>query len=225
LVQDRPLEALEIWSRVDSQFIGKSPVGLLVNLEGLCLPSSAVQREHQMTAESLTERMFGNEGLQIADHLGALSQGEIGFDSALERVEAKLAEPFYVALGERLVGKVGKRLTPPQLEGLAENRGSRPMGAPIQGLTALLQQSLEALSVELFGRHTEHITRLAALDRRWAIRLLQDLPEPGDIRLDHVQGSAGRVFPPEILDEAIRGNDLVRMNEEDGQQGLLLGTP
>src|SRR5439155_26064853 len=46
----------------------------------------------------------------------------------------------------------------------------------------------------------------------------------GDIDLDDLRGGRRPVLAPELLDEPVGGDDLVRVQEEDGQERALLAS-
>jgi hypothetical protein len=51
----------------------------------------------------------------------------------------------------------------------------------------------------------------------------QDLAQLVDVALDRVRGRLGRVAAPQLVDQPVARNDLVRAGEEDGQQRALAG--
>src|SRR5262249_10965074 len=91
-----------------------------VRLERLGLPAGAVERQHQLAAQPLAQRAVPNEGLELADELGAGPPLEVGVDPLLESVESQLVQPPDLALGERLGGGVGERRAAPERERLAQ---------------------------------------------------------------------------------------------------------
>ena len=79
---------------------------MLVGLERLCLAAGAVERDHELAAEALAQRILLHEAFELHDHTRVLSEGELGLDSGLDRCQAKLLEAADLALGERLVGEL-----------------------------------------------------------------------------------------------------------------------
>jgi hypothetical protein len=63
LHEDRSLESLKLWARLDAELLNEDVAGLPIRVERLGLPSTAVEREHQLAAKSLTQGIFGHEPL------------------------------------------------------------------------------------------------------------------------------------------------------------------
>ena len=120
LLEDRPLEPLELLARLQSQLLRELAAGLAVGVERLGLPAGAVEREHQLAAQALPQRMLGDERLELADQLGVAAAGQIGVDPLLERRQPQLLETGDLGLRERLVGEVGERRPAPKRERLAQ---------------------------------------------------------------------------------------------------------
>src|SRR4029453_9763441 len=82
---------------------------------------------------------------------------EVGIDPLLQRRETELVQPPRSKDDERFVGDVRERRTPPQAQGLAEgfNRFERPIVG--DGVTALVDESLEPTEIEVARLHMEHI--------------------------------------------------------------------
>src|SRR5206468_7543853 len=65
LPEDRLLELSEGWSRLDSELVDERPACFAIGLEGVGLPTGAVEGEHEQAAESLAERMLGDERFEL----------------------------------------------------------------------------------------------------------------------------------------------------------------
>ena len=85
LLQDRSLERLERRGRVDAELLDQGAPRLLVGLERLGLPARPVQREHQLTAQPLAQRVLRDETLELAHELRVAAEREVGLDPLLER--------------------------------------------------------------------------------------------------------------------------------------------
>src|SRR5205085_12465258 len=107
----------------------------LIGLERFRLASAAVEREHQLRAQALSERVLGHEALQLADELGVAAPGQVLLDAVLEAGQAQLVQTGDRVLGEALVGEGGQRWPAPEREGLAQ--------VPVR------DELLEALHVDL----------------------------------------------------------------------------
>ena len=227
LLEDLPLEAPQRLARLEPELRGEVLPALLVHLQRLCLTTRAVQGQHELTAEALAERVALHERLELADQLVVEAQGEIGVDPLLERGQPKLLEPCDLRLGERLVRDVGQRRAVPQREPL-----SKPLGRPLRivarkSLPPLLQQALEDVRIERVGCDAEDVAVPLRLEpgsgRGVAVGIGERPPEPRDVRLQRLRGGRRRALAPEVVDELVLRHDLVRAEEEGGEQRTLLG--
>ena len=110
LPQDRAVQLLERRARLDPELVDERAPRVLVHLERLGLPARPVEREHQLAAEPLAQRMLRDERLELADELGVAPELELGVDPLLERRQPQLLEPRDLRLRERLEREVGERL-------------------------------------------------------------------------------------------------------------------
>ena len=151
LLQDAALEALQALARLQSHFLGERQSTLLVDMQRLGLAVRAVEREHELAAEPLAERVPGHERLELADELAAAAEGEIRLDPLLERRELKLVETGDLSLCERLVGEVGKGRAAPQGEGTPQLLGRVLGPALASSPTRFLQHVAHSIRVELIA--------------------------------------------------------------------------
>ena len=105
------------------QRLPRRPVGV----QSLRLPARAVEREHELAAQALRQRVLGDQTLELADELAVPAEGEIRVDAILERGEVKLRQPADLALSPRLVGELGEGRAAP------EPRASRRLCAAAGG--------------------------------------------------------------------------------------------
>ena len=136
---------LQLLARLEPELVGELALRLAVGAERLGLPAGAIEREHQLAAQPLAQRMLGDERVELADQLRVPARGEIGVDPLLERRPAQLLEPRDLGLRERLVGEVGERRAAPQRQRPPQRRG----GAVGIGALRLADELLEAREVEL----------------------------------------------------------------------------
>ena len=134
LVQDRAVKRLQLGARVDPELVHERRARRCVRVERLRLPARAVEREHQLAAQALPQRLLANERLELADELGAAAALEVGVDPRLERGEPELLEPRDLGLRPGLVREVGEGGAAPELErrgelGRAFGRGELRRGA------------------------------------------------------------------------------------------------
>ena len=65
LRQDRVLEGAQLGARLDADLLDERAPGAAVGLERVRLAAAAVQREHQLRAQVLAQRLLGDGGLQL----------------------------------------------------------------------------------------------------------------------------------------------------------------
>ena len=111
--QDRALELLELTAWLEAQLVDHRLADPPVALEGVGLPSRPIEREHELTLESLSVGVLPAERLQLADQLGVVAEREVGVDPVLKYGEPRLLEPPDLDLREGLIGEVSKRRPPP----------------------------------------------------------------------------------------------------------------
>src|SRR5581483_6086660 len=148
VIQDLSLETLEGGAGIDPELIDEPCAGVLEGLKRVCLPSGAIQREHQLSAHSLPERVIDDEALELGDDLRVSAELELGFDLLLDHRESELFEPQSLSACKLLVAKVGQRLAAEEGERLPELPRTR--GRTVHSRRG--DSSLETVSVQLIGR-------------------------------------------------------------------------
>ena len=107
----------------------------MVRGERVRLAARPVEREHQLTAETLAQRVRRDEALELGRRARASRpSSSSAVDAILERDEAQLLESLDLALGERLELEVGKRRAAPERERLAEHARRAPPARRRRGL-------------------------------------------------------------------------------------------
>ena len=140
--------------------------------------------------------------------------------SQLLRDEPQLLETSDRRLRERLVREVGERRTAPERERVAElHRGLRGVAA-LEVAIGLGHQPLEALQVELVRPDVDDVARRPGHDRLPACA--ERLAQLRDAYLERGRPGFRRLIAPELVDQAVAGDDLVRVQEEEREQGPLL---
>src|SRR5439155_26767109 len=90
VAQDRLLEIVQRATRFEPELVNERPAGVLVGGERLGLTAGTVERNHQLGPQLFTQRMVGDERLELADQTGVPSKSDLGLDPFLERVEMEL---------------------------------------------------------------------------------------------------------------------------------------
>src|SRR5262249_3667941 len=116
LPQDPAVELLQLAPRLDSELVVERRAEVEVRLRRLRLPSRAVEREHQLSAQALAQRVLCDERFELRHEADVEPGLELGLDAVFDRVQPELLEPPDLALRERLVGHVRQRWPAPELE-------------------------------------------------------------------------------------------------------------
>src|SRR5204862_141467 len=75
------------------ELLVQRPACALVDRERIGLAARAVERQHQLAAGPLAERLLGDEPLELADELHVTAESELGVDAVLLRRQAQLLQP------------------------------------------------------------------------------------------------------------------------------------
>ena len=216
--EDATLEVAQLGPGLDGELRDQRLTSAPVGVERLRLAARAIEREHQLSPEALAQRLGRDEAFELADELRSAPRGELRLDAVLHRVQAQAFEPSGLGLDERLESDVAQGLAAPEPECSTEPLGGAPGIATLERVTALGRQPLEALEVQLPGRRLQHVPRRARCDRVRPERLAQarDVPVQGG------RSGGRRPFPPEQLDHPLAGDNTVRAEQQQRQDGALL---
>ena len=144
VLEDPPLQLLQLRARLDSQLVDEPSSGRAIGLEGLRLAAAAVEGDQPQPLQALPHRVLARQRLELGDHLLVLPEGEVRLDPVLQSREPQLVEPPDLVLRERLVGEICKRRPAPECERLMKPR-RREGRLPVP---SLLDERLEARGVE-----------------------------------------------------------------------------
>ena len=91
--QHSALNLLKSRPRLDPKLIDELPASPLVALEGIDLAARAVQRDHQLLVQLLSQRVLVGERLELGNESGVPSQPEVGVDPGFECGQPHLLQP------------------------------------------------------------------------------------------------------------------------------------
>jgi hypothetical protein len=120
--EDVPLEALEGGGGVEPQLFGQVTAPGLVGGERFGVAALPVEGLHERGAGPLPVGVLGQQGPQRDDGVSGPAETEQEFGPLLPGGHTQLLEADGFGLGEGSVGELGQRRTPPQGEGLIEDR-------------------------------------------------------------------------------------------------------
>jgi hypothetical protein len=93
VIQDLSLDALKGRARLDPELVDENGACVLKGLQCICLPSIAVQSEHQLGAYAFAERVVGNEALELGNDLRMSAECELRVDLLFHDRQTPLFEP------------------------------------------------------------------------------------------------------------------------------------
>ena len=176
------------------------------------MPARAIQRKHELGDEALAVRVLRGERLQLADDTLVVTECELRIETQLVRSKAKLLQAFGLDTARGGERDVGQRRPPPHAE-----RGSRQLddvGVVVQrgGQCRSLLELGEAPCVQCRIAELDGIAGAASHERGTVP--VEDLAEPGDVRLERVRRGPRRIVAPDLLDEPPDRHDLAGAEQE-----------
>src|SRR5919204_3333977 len=120
--EDCRFERAQLRPWLDADLLDETPAGAPECEQRVTLPTTAVEREHQLVPVPLSKRMFVHESLELGGHLALQAQRQVGIDPGLEGGQPHLAEPGRLCGAEPGVLEVRICGATPQAKRFAENR-------------------------------------------------------------------------------------------------------
>jgi hypothetical protein len=211
------LEPLEPLSRLEAKLLREQAPPLLIDVESLRLAPRAVEGEHQLGSEALTQRVLADEHANLGDELRVPAQREVGIEPLLDGAQTELSESAALDLHESNRVEIGKRLAAPEVECLAQPRRCAVRLARSERSRALGNERLEPPKVHRRRSRLEDVARRACEDEVGAKRL----PQGRDVTLKRRVGGLGSALAPDGVDQAVARDDAIRAQEEHGKNGSL----
>ena len=209
------VELLQLLARRDAQLLVERPPCLTVRRQRFRLPPGAVEREHELGAQVLVERMLDDQRLELRDQLAGAAEGKVGVEAVLHRLQPQLVQPGDLRRNGVLVQDVLER--PPAPEGeCSSERLTRPCGLVLEHNARGACEALEARCIELVEIDPERVARRTR-DQYPARVILRSAGPENSSQLRDVEPElpAGfwRVVGPEHVEEPVRRDDLVRVHQ------------
>ena len=89
LVTTSPV-AMPIRAGRDAELLVECPVRGHVRLEGVRLPAGSVQRQHELLAQALAQRVGAHQRFKLSAQVRMTAEGEVSLDSLFYRREAEV---------------------------------------------------------------------------------------------------------------------------------------
>jgi hypothetical protein len=86
VLEDGLVKRVELVAWLDPEVDERRP-RVAVGLKGVRLATRAVQREHPLGVQTLTQRLLDHERVELTDHLGVATGGKVGVDRQLGRAQ------------------------------------------------------------------------------------------------------------------------------------------
>jgi len=184
-----------------------------------------VQGDHLELAAPLAQRVRRDRGLDQGQSLHGAAQVELGGCKLLQCGEPELRQSADVLLGELLIHEIGEWRTAPQFKRRTQDGHASIWVAVAEPAQAIRDELREATGIDRLRVSLEHVPGRPGADHSVSGQRLDGLPQLRDVNLDRVHGRARRVSRPHQVDQPVGGDDLVGVQDQDGQHGPLLGRP
>jgi hypothetical protein len=151
---------------------------------------------------------------------------EVGVDPRTQRREPQLFQAPGLSLRERLCDEVAQRLAAPLGAGAAKHVGRVAHRAFGEGPATLLERTLESLHVDLRGVDSKDVPPWLRARQRHLVRAegLECLAQAGHVDDDRMLRTRRWSLPPQLVDQEVARDDLVRMQHQEREQRPLLHT-
>ena len=224
LREDRPLELLQLDAGLEPELVVQAVPRLPVHLEPLGLPAAAVEREHQLGAKALAERVLGAERLELGNERQVAAERELGVDPLLDRGQPQLLEPLHLdpreAARTRDRRAAVRATAPPRRaasSAAAAGSPGRERLAPAATSCSNRSRSSSPGSTRAGSRGARATSRGSSAARR-----AQHLAQPRDVVAQRVVGRVDALLGEELADQPLARDDTVRAQQQQRQQRALL---
>jgi hypothetical protein len=205
--EDRELELAQLGARLKPELIVEHPACVVKRSERFGLAAAPIEREDELTAEALTQRLPRDERRELRDEGCVSARFEVGVDSLLDCDEPQFLERPRLGGDERRLEPVQRLAVPERIGGAQQ---ARALGRP-RRLARLREERPETVEVELAGLEVQFV---AVPGRRDSAA--QGPPQPRDLRVHGLHTSRRRLVP-ELVDQALGRNHLVTVQQKVGE--------
>ena len=197
LVEDPPLELLQLRRGLEAELLRQIRACLLVRAECFRLTARAVEREHVLRPEALVGGELLAQHVQLRDQLRVVPERELRLDPCLDSTEAQLLQAPRLELQREAARHVGVRMAPPERERSAEQLRCLD-GIGLHECGRMLDRPLELDRVHLHGIGCEPITAVVANDD-----VADRGPQVRDVRLQRRARAGRRLVAPDAVDQRV----------------------
>jgi hypothetical protein len=152
------------------------------------------------------------------------AEREVAVDPVQQRRQPQLVELRHLVAPARLELETGQRRATPERERSAETLGCG-LELTLRGTFArACNEQLHAVGIELVRRHLQAVAAGRGRDRISA-GAAERLANFREVDVDRLVRSRRRRFPPQIVDQALARDELVRIQEQNAEDEPLLHCP
>ena len=119
--EDLPLELAQPRPRIEPELAGELLAGRGEDRERIGVPARAIEGEHQLPDQALSQRVLAHQLLELGHETRALAAREVGVDPLLHGEQTSLLELCDPAGGDRLVLQVRQCRAAPEGECFAQD--------------------------------------------------------------------------------------------------------
>ncbi|GAA3171641.1 hypothetical protein GCM10020001_117860 [Nonomuraea salmonea] len=214
------MQGLDLARRFDAELGDQPLAGGAVGVECLGLAAGAVERQHELGAEVLAQRVGHDQLDQLVDHVVVAAQVEQRVDAGLEGLEPDLHQAGHLGPQQRLGGDVAERVAAPQLECGRHLLHALLPSAHALGVAAALEVLVEQAQVELVVGELNVVAGLSGADAG-ARDGPDGAPQAHDVGAQGGARSCGGGAVPDDLGQLVGGDDLIRPGQQRGQGDAL----
>ena len=225
LLQDPGLELLERGRGLEAERLDQGRASRAELLERLGLAAGAVERDHQLAAQALVQRVFRDELLELWDESGAAPELELRFQALLRDRQAQVAQALDDRPRERLEHEICERLATPYGERVPVEPHGLLGVTGCERRTRCLGAPFEVLEIECVRCDHDAVAGWSRLDHRArrtrsAIRL-QQCSQLRDLPVHLRDGADRRRLAVQLVGEAVDRHDPIRVEQQDRQHRTL----
>ena len=166
ILREHPgLQLAKLAARFQPELFDAPQASLAICLQRVGLAPAAVQGEHELASQPVTQRVGLHERFDLGHERPMTGQGQIRVDALLQRRQAQLVEPRDLVLREPRVGEVDKGRSTPQLQAFAQTFGCVAV-APVRACPlAVTHVLLEPRDIDARRLDLEHVATGAGAQR------------------------------------------------------------
>ena len=168
--------------------------------------------------------MLAYEHVQLSENLLLAAESEVALDPVHQRRDTQLVQPCHLVAAQRFQLQPRERGATPESKRFPEAFGSALELTVRHRSAGLGHDLLHHCGVELFWLEAQPIAPRSRRDG--IVTLPREHPtQLRDIDVDRLARRRRRRFPPQVVDQALARDELVRVQEEDGEDETLLERP